>query len=346
MGPSKILVAYFPKPPIIEYMKRAFEKKGIKVEGYYSDTNNWFDKYVIHYVNKTAHNLRLIPKSKVFFKDHPMAHLQYRSRKFLEKVQEYSPDLVILVRGWRITEEALTGIRKIAPVYGWWIEKEDRMEEPFKEAHLFDHYFFMNSSCVEEGVKRGFKHFSLLHHSVDTKSFYPVECEKRYDWCFVGGWSPRRMAIIEKALKISKNGVIYGPKWLKKNPLNYALHKIVKSNYIGGDALAKLYGETKVVLNITNWGGKDRTGMNMRVLEVPACRAFLLTDGSKDINNVITPGEHVVLYEDHAEFERKLEYYIKNEEERARIAERGYKHVVSFYTYDELVGRIIEVYNK
>lgn len=342
---KKVLIAYFPRPPIIEYLKAAFERKGVEAYGYFSDTDNWFDKYVIHYINKTAHNLRLMPKSKDFFKDHPLSHLHYRSQKLLERVEEVSPDLVIIVRGWRFTEEALSKIRQRSMLFGWWIESEERVREPLRELECFDHYSFMNSSCVEEAAKKGFKNISLLHHSVSKDAFYPMDVPKQYDWCFVGGWSPKRMDYIESALKVSRNAVIYGSKWIKKNPFNRSLYGLVKGAYISGSDLVRLYSSTKVVLNVTNWGGDGdkRSGMNMRVLEVPACRALLLTDGSKDLRNVVTAGEHVGVYEGMDEFMEKLAFYIKNQDERERIALSGYRHVISNYTYDDVAGQILGI---
>lgn len=346
---KKVLIAYFPRPPIGEYLKRAFEKRGIEAEVFHSNVNNWFDRYVIHYTNKMAHNLRILPKSKVLFRNHPLSHLNYRSRKFLERVKEFRPDLVLIIRGWRFTEEVLREVRKSSKIFGWWIEREERMAEPFREIEtgLFDHYFFMNSSCIDEGRKRGFNDISLLHHSVDTTAFRPVDCEKDLDWCFVGGWTEKRQAYIERAFSVSKRGVVYGSNWIKKNPLNMTLRKVVRGKYVAGDELLALYGRTRVVLNITSWGfgeGRKRSGMNMRVLEVPACRACLLTDGSRDMDRLVTPGEHLVVYEGLDDFEEKLRMLLSDGSLRERIAESGYSHVASKYTYDDVTDIIAKRY--
>lgn len=342
----RILIAYFPRPPIIDYLSMAFEKKGVETYGYFSDTNSWFDKYVIHFLNKTAHNLRIIPKDRDLFKDHPLSHLQYRSNRLLEKVKEVSPDLVLIVRGWRFTEDALGEIRKNSMLFGWWIESEERVQEPLKELSLYDHYFFMNSHCLDKARETGYKGVSLLHHSVSTQAFHPVDGAKEYDWCFVGRWTPKRMTFVERAMRVSENGAIYGPEWLKKNPFNLSLRRLVKGNYISGEGLVSLYGATKVALNITNWGGEERSGMNMRVLEVPACKVLLLTDGSMDIKNVVTPGEHLIVYEGLDDFEDKLAHYIKNKTEREAIALAGYKHVTMNYTYDDVADEIIRAYKE
>ncbi|MBI1912997.1 MAG: glycosyltransferase [Deltaproteobacteria bacterium] len=345
---KRVLLVYSSKPPITEYMERAFRKKGIEADHVHADVNSWFDKYVIHNVNKTAHNLRILPKGRDLFKEHPLAHLHYRGTRLAEKIKEYSPDLILLIRGIRFTEDVLKYARENAALFGWWIEKEERMAEAFKEIHLYDHYFFMNSRCVEAAEEKGFTNASALLHSVDTEAFYKMDCPKKYDWCFVGGWSPKRQLFIERALKISKNAAIYGPKWLKKNMLNFTLHKVVKGDYIEGAELVKLYNESKVVLNITNWGfgeGDKRSGMNMRVLEVPASGAAMLTDGSIDLKKIVTPGEHVILYEGINQFGDMLSHYIGNDSERERLALRGCAHVRTNYTYDNVADIIIESYN-
>lgn len=343
MALKRVLIAYSRRPPIIEYLKRAFESIGVEADGFYADENTLFDRYVIHHVNKTCHNLRILPKSKDLFTAHPLAHLNYRSSGLLKKVSEYRPDLVLVVRGIRFTREAYEAVAERSALFGWWIEKEERMAEAFIEAGLFDHYFFMNSACVDESRRLGFGNTSLLHHSVDPSVFRPVDLPKIYDWAFVGAWSEKRQGFIEQALKVSGNGAIWGPKWTKKNPFNMQIIRAHKGKYIEGEDLVRLYCQTAVVLNVTNWGrgeGDRRSGMNMRVLEVPACGAFLLTDGSKDLKSMVTPGADVVIYEGLDEFASKLSYYLREEGEREDIARRGRAHVAGSYTYAH-VARII-----
>jgi spore maturation protein CgeB len=261
--------------------------------------------------------------------------------------KHFSPDLVLLIRGIGFQNDVLNEIKRNTPLFGWWIEREERIEEALKEINLFDWYFFINSSCVEEGLKRGRFNVSLLHHSVDPLVWHPVDAEKKYDWSFVGGWSAKRQEVIERALKVSVNAALYGPRWGKCCRFNSPIRRILKGDYIEGDPLLRLYSETRVVLNITNWGfgeGEKRSGMNMRVLEVPACGAFLLTDGSRDMSAMVRPGEHGVVYEGLEDFEKKLGYYLKNHSEREKIATAGRERVSKNYTYDDVAGIIAQRY--
>ena len=99
--------------------------------------------------------------------------------------------------------------------------------------------------------------------------------------------------------------------------------------------------------NVTNWGngeGGRRSGMNMRVLEVPATGAFLLTDGSRELGEFLTTGTHVATYEGVDEFAARIEYWLARPDECARIAEQGRAHVAAHYSYDGLVHAFVERY--
>ena len=138
--------------------------------------------------------------------------------------------------------------------------------------------------------------------------------------------------------------MVYGPKWLKKTWRNAGLRRCVRGAYIDGEELVRLYNRSRIVLNVTNWGfggGRTRSGMNMRVLEVPACGAFLLTDGSVDMESLVRAGEHVAVYEGIEELKNHLRHYLDHPEEREAIAVAGFGHVRTRYTYDNVVTTII-----
>jgi spore maturation protein CgeB len=227
------------------------------------------------------------------------------------------------------------------------VEAEGRIGEAFKEIRFFHHYFFIHSKGIEEGNSRGYHNTSLLHHAVDPSAFFPISgVEKMYDCCFVGGWSKRRQEYIEHALGVTDNIAIYGKNWKRKNRFNKKILRAIKGTYIGGYELVKLYNASRIVLNITTWGREDNknSGINMRVLEVPACRSFLLTDGSLDMESIIHPRKHVAVYEGIEDFKNKLNHYLRNEDERDAIAQEGYLHVTKHHTYDRAVNEICGIF--
>src|SRR5271157_5509543 len=114
----------------IDSLKRAFQGSGVEIYWFNSNTNNWFDRKIIHGINKQAHNFRILPKNRTFFDNHPLAALNYRSSKLMEKVNEISPDLFFMAGFPRFTGNVLKEIRKKSLIFGWWLEGEERLEEP------------------------------------------------------------------------------------------------------------------------------------------------------------------------------------------------------------------------
>ena len=346
---KKVLIAYSSNPPIIADLSDAFTKRGVEVEYVLADRNTWFDRWVIRRLNKQLHNLRVLPKSKTLFSDHPLAHKNYRSAALSGKISSFDPDVVLIVRGIAFNVEALMRAKKL---FGWWVEKEERTPEALRELNLFDWYFFLAESSVEQSKAIGFNNVSYQSHVVNPYRFYAIpDSEKKYDVCFVGNWSPHRQKYIDSVLKVTSNVAIYGRKWLRNNLGNPKVFRSVKGRWIEGKALNSLYNESRVVLNVTNWGaaaGKGRSGMNMRVFEVPASGAFLLTDESREMGDYLIPGVHVGIFDesDLPEFEKRLRHYLDNPEVREAIAREGHGHVCQKYTYEHAVDNFIDVYDE
>jgi spore maturation protein CgeB len=346
MAPSRVLVAFTSRPPIIRYLTKAFNRLGVETDFIESNDNTLFDRYVIHRINKLAHSLRLLPKSRHLFRDHPLAHINYRNRKIQEKIRSFRPDVVLVVRGLHFDPDFIQGPMKFA----WWVEGEERVHEALREAHAYDWYFFISESCVGAAREQGYDQASFLHHSVDADEFRRVkDIRKDLDFCFVGNWSPKRQEYIDAAFAVTSSGAIYGAKWRRKNLAHPRLWPLLKGSYIAGEELNALYNRSRVVINITNWGNGEaqaRSGMTMRILEVPATGSLLLTDSSREIERILVPGEHLVTFDGIQDFREKLARYLANDQEREAIAARGMQWVRSRYSYDQIALQVIDTYRQ
>jgi len=344
---KRILIAYSSTPPLIRFLRPAFERAGIDTECVLAEQNTHFDRLVIHPINKWAHNLRVIPKSKNLFELHPLAHKNYRSTLLQQAIRNFDPDLVLLIRGLGFRDWAL---KEAKTKFAWWTEKEERVDEALRELHEFDWYFFMSSSCVDTARLAGHANIGYLSHAVDSDFFRPIPgINKELDFCFVGRWSEKRQTYMEAALDITDNAAIYGGNWVKKNWCRPRFRKVIKGKFIDDEPLVELYNKSKIIINVSNWGlgeGKNRTGMNMRVFEAPATGSFLLTDESREMNSVVTPGEHVGTFTGLDEFCSKLKYYLSHDSERERIARQGMEQVRTSNSYDHLVSIIIDTYDE
>lgn len=341
----RVLIAYTAWPPIIDYLKAAFARRGIEAKAFYAEANTWFDLLVIRRLNKLAHNFRIIPKSRNLFEDHPLSHTNFRSARLRDAISAYDPDLVFHIRGVSFRRWAFDAARV---KFAWWVEADERVAEALTEVPWFNHFFFINSSSVEAARRAGFSHTSYLPHAVDAAVFRPLHgVPKDLDFCFVGRWTEQRQGFIEAALDVSENGALYGPKWHRKTFGDPRFRRIVKGRHIAGEALVRLYNRAKIVINITAWGanaGSSRSGMTMRLFEVPATGSFLLTDQSAEMSLAVTPGLHVETFSDLDDFRKKMQLYLDNAPARAKIAHQGMQHVRAHHSYDRTVDAIVAAY--
>lgn len=342
----KVFIAYQASPPIIADLADAFGKRGVAVDFFHADANTFFDRFVVRRINKLAHSLRLIPKSRVLFPEHPLAHRNFRSAGLKAALAASDADFAFVIRGWSYRIESLdTHI----PLLGWWVEADRRLPEVLPEIGRYAHFYLMNESCVDIARNSGHEHVSYLPHAVNPQRFRLLDgVEKDIDVSFVGGWSRKRERYLEKVLAVTRNVVVYGPKWRKRCWHKPKIFACICGAHIEGDALNRLYNRSRIILNITNWdGGKDRppSGINMRALEVAACGGFLLTDLVQELETSFAPAT-MGIFHDADDLERQTGYWLSHQDERESRAASLHNNLDYRSTYDAMVDELLSRYKQ
>lgn len=82
----------------------------------------------------------------------------------------------------------------------------------------------------------------------------------------------------------------------------------------------------------------------MRVFEVMACGSFLLTNKIKGngFDELFTDRKDLVVYKNNKEMLELIEYYLKNEEERKKIADNGYQLMINKHTYSHRAQSMLD----
>ncbi|MEW6281495.1 MAG: glycosyltransferase [Candidatus Eremiobacterota bacterium] len=106
---------------------------------------------------------------------------------------------------------------------------------------------------------------------------------------------------------------------------------------VKGEDYVSLVNRTRITVNHAL-----RQEMSMRCYEAPACGSLLFCEATnREIGRYLQDGVHYVSY-DRENFEQRLEYYLENEAERARIADAGHQAIQQF-TYRNQMARILEL---
>lgn len=344
---QSIVIVSQGRPPLGRYLSEAFSRKGIKATVFSTDQNTWFDKYVIHTLNKQLHNLRLLSKERSLFVDHSWGHRNYLNAKLRQLLAKEQPDMILAIRGATYGDAAIeqsTAIR-----CGWWVEPGSRTHELFDELKNYDWYYSMNNESLDRLNDHGYKSCSYMPHMYSQTEFYPIEgLEKKHDLVFVGTWSPRRQRYISAAMEVTDNVVLYGRGWLVRNWKNLKYWRSWKGLLIQGSKLNRLYNQSKVVLNVTQWGteaNQQASGMNMRFFEVPAAGALLMTDEVEEAGSIFQPQKDFSTFGDVDDFMAQLRNILNDGPKIERMAKSGYESLTKANaSYDRFVDELIQRY--
>jgi len=169
----------------------------------------------------------------------------------------------------------------------------------------------------------------FITQGVDKSVYHPRSSVKKYDVIFVGSKNFKRKRLIDALLKQGIKVTVFG-KGFPQGP-------------IYSNALAKIYRESKIILNLKHRPGN---GFSLRVFQAMGTGSMLLSEYSKDLKAIFLRGKHLDWFHDPDECAQLIRYYLDNEEDRERIARTGMEYVHSHYSWEKTIEKILCVLEK
>jgi spore maturation protein CgeB len=108
--------------------------------------------------------------------------------------------------------------------------------------------------------------------------------------------------------------------------------------------LPAFYNVSQISFNATSRQMKE--GVNQRVFDVPACRRVVVTDWTRQLEQVMEPGKEVLAYRNGDDISELVNQALRDEAFRKKIAEDGYRRVIKEHTYVHRLNRLIDVMKK
>jgi spore maturation protein CgeB len=104
--------------------------------------------------------------------------------------------------------------------------------------------------------------------------------------------------------------------------------------------LRAFYQGTAVNLNITS--AQMRGGLNQRVFDVPASKAFLLTDQKSQLEELFEPGAEVAAYANPLEAREMALWYLARPAERAKISDKAHRRAIGQHLYRHRLAELLK----
>lgn len=244
---------------------------------------------------------------------------------FVRMAGEYGPNLILIAGIEGVSPRALADAKRAsgARAVGWY---QDHIVNLGRHRCLladFDAIFFKDRYIVERLRDwMGATHIHFLPEACEPSLHHSLPISEadlaRYgcDLMVYGNPYIYRLRLLERLASRDLRFFTAGPtRWF-----GHPLERTWQGHEVSGDEKIRAVLAAKIVINNSHFGEIRST--NARTFEVAGIGGFQLSDapGTPDY---FTPGEEIVTFRGPRDLEEKIEHYLRQPEERARIAQRG-----------------------
>lgn len=326
----------------------------ILIVGFYSpETMAW---YLERNLKKMGHNVDIFCYRSIFKKVSPNSmlskgfrHLPLFENVYLHKinntllniVKKKRYNLVIFLKAETIFPSTIAGVRSYSDkIINWYMDPIIGLDKGFilESIQHYD-YFFTKDSFIKKRLNElGFSNVEFLLEAFDPEVYTPTKKFEEYksDISMVGNIYDYRLRILnslkEYDLKV----------WGK---LIFINKDKVRGFYQGRPAISdeknKIFNSAKIVLNTHN--PFEISGANVRLFEICGSGAFQLSDTTLYTDHLFKNKKEVVFYNNIDELKELAQYYLKNNEERNKIALEGHKRVIKEHTYGVRLNQLFKI---
>ena len=161
-----------------------------------------------------------------------------------------------------------------------------------------------------------------------TYPFNPVTRVRGITFC--GSAKGNRSEILNKFNQRGLSVDVFGAGWSD-------------DSFISFYELVKIFGQSKINLNLGDTPDPTTQPIKRRTFEVPGCRGFLLTTPAKGLEEFYEPGKELVIASSAEELMDRSKYYLTHEGERENIGQRGYERTLADHTWSR---RLVDIFKE
>ena len=175
------------------------------------------------------------------------------------------------------------------------------------------------------------------------EDFKSESSNRSIDVSFVGSISRLQKMTLPLMRRISErvdSFSVYGPRESGKTLADHGLQDLYRGT-AWGSQMFEIFAKSKIVVNRHGEIAKGHA-TNMRMYESTGMGALLITDATKNLEELFKVNEEVVTYEDPDDAAEQIVKLLSNQSEIQRIAMQGQKRTHTEHTYAQRVQTILE----
>lgn len=218
----------------------------------------------------------------------------------------------------------------------------------FETLKEYDIVFTTKSQNVSRYKELGVTNAHYLPSAYEPSIHHPISSDySRYanEWfgvTFIGTYDHSRRKFLEAVGW--HNLYVWGDRW-SKYPLYGHYKSHIQPKAIYEFEFADVTSHSKIALGLLREEAQDLH--TTRTFEIPACGALQMAPRNDEVATFFKDGEEIVLFDTPEELRAKVDYYLRHETERLRIALRGYERCLSGkHTYQDRITQMFGMLHK
>ncbi|MFL5908068.1 MAG: glycosyltransferase [Solirubrobacterales bacterium] len=270
------------------------------------------------------------------------------NRRLLATARGAAPDLsFFFLFQDEIDAETIREVSRAGgPTVNWFADDHwrfDRFTRHFAPA--FDWSITTDRDSLPKYREIGYENVILSQWACNRYAYDWTAPELEYEVTFVGQAYGNRPATVERLRAEGFDVRCWGYGW--------------PEGRIGHAEMVRVFGASRINLNLSAAFSPPRSiraraaalvnrdrheprksQIKGRTFEVPGSGGFLLTDRVPHLESYLVPGQEVGVFESERELVQQLGWWLDREDERAAVAQAGYRRVRGEHTYDHRFAEI------
>lgn len=226
------------------------------------------------------------------------------------------------------------------PIFIWTFDNMNRFPWFYDIAKECDLWLGEELGRKKRWEEEGISFYYFPYHAVPPKVFHKVDLPKKYDIVFTGtpymcNYQPDKFQLL-RAIQERFDLHIFG-----NNPEGWKTHGIKDVHGpMFDEKLSKLYGQSKMTIAISNTQLEGY--WSIRTSQSLMCGIFTLVRFTPQMEKELK--DYVVYFQEIEDCLRKIDYYLKNEAEREKIASRAHHFANQYLTTKQRLKELLVLF--
>ena len=274
-----------------------------------------------------------------------------------EKIESFKPDIALFALFEdEFDEKIINSLKGTTNTVVYFFDDPWRTKFANYWKQYFNYFSTPDYTMYQRYLSDGNKYVFFTPFGFNKNIYKKTNVEKIYDVSFVGGYSPLREWTIKKLKSNGINVNVFGRGWNKDK------------SWLTEKEMVNVINQSKINLNLSNaqsyylpflfWSlcsyktvkdllllRKTIEQVKGRHYEINGCGGFQLSFNIPGLEIAYEIGKEIAVYSSIDNLIEKINYYLKNENEREAIANNGYQRSLKDHTaqiyLENLVNKVI-----